>query len=209
MTAIENVKLMVLHSGRNMKEHVLGYINKASYCIGCVAWCTDFDILDRLASKKGVQIVIQQDKVATRAYKHDTFRVRLRDKYRSLPKFDWPNWERVFWAGIPDIPPSISRRPSQVLAKDNCSIRYAGCKQTQEAREKAREEEQVSLMHHKFLLYADERGRIYGVSFGSFNFTRNASDSDEDLHYIEDPRVVQKFFMTYLDVLQHSCPLRL
>lgn len=203
---LENVKLMVLHTGKELKQHLLGYIDKASYCIGCVAWCTDLDILDHLAAKKGVQIVVQNDKVATRNYKHDTFRTRVKEKYRNLRKFDWPNWEKAFWTGIPNIPPSTIL-PSQILFKDKCSIRYAGCRQTQEARTKAKEDDQISMMHHKFLLYADDRGRIYGVSFGSFNFTYNASQSDENLVYIEDPRVVQHFFMTYLDVLQHSNPI--
>lgn len=208
MLAVENVKLMILHTGRDIKQHLLGYISKASYCIGCVAWCTDFDILDALASKNGVSMIVQNDKVATRNYKHDTFRVRLRDKYRNLKRFDWPNWEKAFWQGIPNIPVA-TLLPSHLTGKDNCSVRYAGCKQTQEERNKARQGDQISMMHHKFLMYADAKGRIYGVSFGSFNFTFNASQSDEDLVYVEDPRVVQHFFMTYLDVLQHSTPLRL
>lgn len=210
VTEFKNIKFARLHTGQGLKRDVLEYISRASYCFGCQAWCTDLDILDALAAKKGVQMVIQNDKVATRNYKYDGFRIRLRDKYRRLPKMDWTGWENVFWNGIPDIPAHI-QRPSVLIERDrdNCSVRYAGCRQNQVDRQIAKNTDQISMMHHKFLLYANEKGRIYGITTGSMNFTANASQSEENFMYFEDPDVVKAWFFTFLRVLQHSTPLRI
>lgn len=208
---MENVKYMEVHF-QDIKSHLLRYIEKSSYCIGCVAWCTDFDVLDALASRKGAHIIIQNDAVATRQYKHDTFRPKLREKYRHLKPFDWLGWERAYWNAVPEFK-QIPFMPSALIKHDAVSVRVCGQRQTNKQhhqRQQQTEEKEVpSMMHHKFLLYLNAQGVIYGVSTGSYNFSKNASQSLENFQYIEDPRVAQHYFLEYLRVLHCSEPLRI
>src|SRR5262245_10443227 len=46
---------------RGLNEQLCRLINEADYVFGCVAWLTDDDILDRLATKDGVSIVVQKE----------------------------------------------------------------------------------------------------------------------------------------------------
>lgn len=46
---------------RNVKQCLLACIEEADYVFGCVAWLTDLDVLDALAQKRGVSIVVQKE----------------------------------------------------------------------------------------------------------------------------------------------------
>lgn len=211
MTEVADVKRVVVHF-QNIKEHLRKYIKEAHYCIGAISWCTDGDILDDLRNKKGVHIIIQNDTMATRRNRFDRFREILRAKYRALPLFPWAEWEKAYpsaVAGTPTNPP-----PSRICEKDTCSIRIAGkriCKSNNSNTKTVGKEEteQQAMMHHKFLFYLNERGIIYAMSTGSYNFSKNASNSYENLLYISDDRVARAYFDEYLEVLQHSMPLNI
>ena len=45
---------------KDIKQKLINHINEADVILGCVAWLTDFDILDALA-KKNTQILIQKE----------------------------------------------------------------------------------------------------------------------------------------------------
>ena len=220
MTEVTDVKKVVVHF-QNIREHLRAYIKEAHYCIGAVAWLSDLDILDDLRNKKGVHIIIQNDTMATRRNRFDRFREILRAKYRALPFFPWAEWEKAYPSAMPA---AMSKNPpSRICEKDTCSIRIAGkriCKSNnsntntktitlQKAGGGVQESEQQAMMHHKFLFYLNERGIIYAMSTGSYNFSKNASNSYENLLYISDDRVARAYFDEYLEVLSHSMPLNI
>lgn len=65
MVEIDNVKKVVVHFD-NIRDHLRAYIKQAHYIICATSWVTDWDILDDLATKRGVQLIIQNDTMATR-----------------------------------------------------------------------------------------------------------------------------------------------
>lgn len=50
-----------------------------------------------------------------------------------------------------------------------------------------------AIMHNKFLVFLDARGKSYAVWTGSFNFSGNASRSLENAVYISDPVIANSY----------------
>lgn len=54
-------------------EHILGHLKRkimgAHYVVGCVAWCSNPDLLDALRRSKGVSLVINYDRTLIRKHK--------------------------------------------------------------------------------------------------------------------------------------------
>ena len=46
---------------RNVRDALVGYINRYDYMVGCVAWLTDPVILRALATRCGVSIIVQKE----------------------------------------------------------------------------------------------------------------------------------------------------
>ncbi len=177
---------------REIKEALIGHIDEAEVVLGCVAWFTDFDILRALKSKRVVSIVIQkEDFLRPEDPKHTHFHRDLRAAYDALSTCD--RWEL----------PSLARALSTSADPSFDAVRCVGFGN-----------EHGSIrprMHHKFCVFgryrpakelpgyykdqSDQNDWIdtYGAWTGSFNWTRNASQSLENAVYMADPIVVQNF----------------
>jgi hypothetical protein len=83
---------------KELKGRLIRCIEDADYVFGCVAWLTDFDILEALSHKKGVAIVVNKEDFLRpdRKVNGDTFRRRLHGLYGNLPG----NTDRYEFNGI-------------------------------------------------------------------------------------------------------------
>lgn len=70
---------------RDLKQHLLSYIQEYDAVVGCVAWLTDLDILRALAKKKNVAIIIQKEDFL-RPDSADYSKARLRAAYAAVNK---------------------------------------------------------------------------------------------------------------------------
>ena len=60
-------------------EHILGHLKRkimgAHYVVGCVAWCSNPDLLDALRRSKGVSLVINYDRTLIRKHREQYTRL--------------------------------------------------------------------------------------------------------------------------------------
>lgn len=88
----------------------------------------------------------------------------------------------------------------QKLCKET-AMRTAGDKLTK------KNEGQV-MLHSKFIIILDAEMNFVGVAWGSYNLSRRASQSIENLTYTPDPRVISVYFQEFLRNLIISEPFR-
>ncbi|MDD9974845.1 MAG: hypothetical protein OXU27_12610 [Candidatus Poribacteria bacterium] len=79
---VHNVEVNVIF--RDHKTRLLECIADADFVVGCVAWLTDYDILDALAEKSGVSIIVQKEDFLRPD--GDVSKKTLRKKYDQLPQ---------------------------------------------------------------------------------------------------------------------------
>lgn len=183
---------------RNLREHLLDYIERAEYILGCCAWVTDMQILTALGRKKGVSILVQKedflrpDGVAAMA--------DIRRLYMAIPGTD-----RM----------SVGAGNLSTGGGWECeAIRSVGVRGDKHGLHPK--------MHHKFVLlckgvdrdltheanyYEPDLISPYAVWTGSFNFTDVAGRSLENAIVLTDPRAVQAYHEEYKQVLALSEPL--
>ena len=208
----------------NIQTVLLEHLQHASYAVGCIAWLTDFKILDALAKLKGVSIIIQNEIYVMKRDKRDEFRVKLRFKYEKLPQFPW--------LSLP-APQEEQKLMYDLLSKRKLSVRVMGEQQkrrvqhvttTKSSHDSKTMEtpttittiepstnniavQQPSMMHTKFLVFFDQEGKPIGVYTGSANLTANATHSVENQIFFYDPAVARIYFNFFLSVLPHSMDL--
>lgn len=188
---------------------LINHINKASVCLGCVAWLTSEPILQALATKKLVSIIVQKEDFLRPDF--GTSRESLRKLYKSIPhtvdSHDYREWFFDFcWYQINE-PAKLDAPPERPMEEINAgwewkaeAIRCVGSYSRNNARSSPR-------MHHKFLLFCNERANPYAVWTGSFNFTWNASRSFENALYIEDKEIVTAYWKEWAYIFALSEPL--
>ncbi len=114
---------------KNLTNALLGYLSRSTYVVGCVAWVTDFKILDCLKQMNGVSIIVQRDSFVMRRYKHDQWRQLLKMKYQALPVFPWMNLAGTFPA---------HKDTFEKMSKEKMAIRVMGEIQNKQAKQKRR-----------------------------------------------------------------------
>ena len=164
---------------------------------GCVAWLTDMRILDALATREGVSILVQkedflrpdQDGVAD-------FAVTLRRAYERLAGID--RWS------APGIASQLSYCSTSTEAI-RCVGNYNADKHPAWPR-----------MHNKFLVFcSEERGRAGCMDVlhpecvwtGSYNVTFNAQKSFENAVILRDPDIADAYAREWAQLLALSEPL--
>ena len=71
---------------RNHKDHLLQLINNYSYVVGCVAWLTDLDVLEAMATNmEHVSIIVQKEDFLRPDGSSKSFYADLRKAYKALP----------------------------------------------------------------------------------------------------------------------------
>jgi len=210
-TAVKTRGLSVRVLFRNQKQALIGALQSRDVLVyGCVAWLTDFDILNALAGKS-LGIVVQKeeflrpDKVLkSRRLWTET----LRRKYDAT----------VFGGGYYPcqfpVFPFESRltditRVGQYQQDTMGAVRCIGY-------HRRTGDLGVPLMHHKFLVFArlhtvvaDKHDRLepFGVWTGSFNMSTNASNSLENVVVIDDPAIAAAYSKEWANLYLNSEPL--
>jgi hypothetical protein len=179
---------------RNLKDRLIEYIGQADYVFGCVAWFTDVDILEALAQKRGVSILIQkEDFLRPDSPKHTSHNAKIRELYTKLPtvnRFD-------FGVGVAHL---LSLGSDPVIDAVRCvGVHQPGPTQPR--------------MHHKFCVFAEHSENLgkftmpYAAWTGSFNWSATASRSLENAVYFKELKAVKGFYLEYQQVLALSEPL--
>ena len=181
---------------RNLETHLIKHIEQADAILGCIAWLTSGSILDVLATKEVVSLVVQ---------KEDFLRPDMG------AKSNWKNWLKSKYSALNckieryNFIDNIISRLSVCSDPTLDPIRCVGnCNQDKVPA--------FPRMHNKFIIFAkllnvsedeDEENSDfikvvpYAVWTGSFNLTKNAGRSLENALFIKDPEVVRAYYEEY------------
>jgi hypothetical protein len=213
----------------HIEQVLLDYIHKSSVVFGCVAWMTNFEILQHLSFVKAVQIVVQKE-----------------DFLRPDTGKDYTGWKQHLRAAYDDLKCPISHHELDGVANElstgvpgymnpvRCVGNHNGDKKPAFPR-----------MHHKFLIFGQMsegpgyiapddpfdvskpplRDRILAsyddgshmaqgvwiepqfVWTGSFNLTENATHSFENAVVMSHPDIVRAYYREYMHIYSLSEPL--
>lgn len=187
---------------RNIESHLVHHIEHADIVLGCIAWLTSPVILSALSKKKGVSIVVQkEDWLRPDLHDRGDWKTRLKQHYSKLPSA----LARLDIPFRPTILSKMSYCGDPTLDPVRCFGNYNSLRVPAFPR-----------MHHKFIVLCHEaetepRGYMnyepYEVWTGSFNFTKNASDSFENAIVLKDACLVQAFFSEFAQIAALSEPL--
>ena len=181
----------------NIKNELLKIIPRFNYILGCVAWVTDFDILDALANVKSAQLIInKEDFLRPEVRGSSNFKRILREKYNKITNhLDRYQHHYKLTEMSYCTDPSIEGVRCVGVKGDSYSPR----------------------MHNKFLVFGEQKYSTpqdpYGVFYphsvwtGSFNLTKMASNSFENVLYIEDEVVANMYYRQYCEIASLSEPL--
>ena len=186
---------------REHKAELLNYIGKYNSVVGCVAWLTHYEILDALAEKDFVSIIVQKEDFLRPDINSSMTAVRKR--YNAIPSGDRTD---VF-----TIAGDLSLAGDPTLD----AIRCMGNHNSQKS-------PAFPKMHHKFLVFTNnlacptEEERLSYiwrpaegdcVWTGSYNLTRVANRSLENVVILESPTIVEAYANEWAQVLALSEPL--
>ncbi|EID7698717.1 hypothetical protein CS266_RS22425 [Vibrio parahaemolyticus] len=183
---------------RNIESRLINHIKQGNAVFGAVAWLTSKNILDALSELDHVQIVVQ---------KEDFLRPDGNDKSTK----EWKDWlhnhysklkcsvqrgEFEYWIlGATSLDKSHQMDPIRCVGYSNTSKKAA-----------------FPRMHNKFIVFAnvdlvgEGTGHLvheiepYAVWTGSFNFSKNATNSLENALYITDRKIVDAYFKEYTQI---------
>jgi hypothetical protein len=208
-TAKEGALIEVIF--RDLESRLIQEIQKYAAVFGCVAWLTNFLILDALMEKLAVSIVVQkEDFLRNDSLKGaGEFKRDLREAYRNLygiDRFDIFNDE------------TILAKYSYGSDTNVDAVRCVGNYNAEKAPAFPR-------MHNKFIVLCDiekERTEQHEYSpfqttiikyipravwSGSFNFTKNATYSFENAVLIKDNEIATAYLKEYAHIIGLSEPL--
>ena len=178
---------------RGLSSALISEIQRADAVFGCVAWLTDFNILDSLKGKDVAIVVQKEDFLRPDLGAGSDWKMRLRAKYEALScglmRFAFSNMiGSLSTCGDPTIEP----------------IRCVGNYNSEKTPAFPR-------MHNKFLVFAkveDQSSMSVPVPFavwtGSFNFTLNAQHSLENAVILRDPKLVEAYFNEFGQIMAIS-----
>ena len=180
---------------RNIKSRLIEEIKKADVVVGCIAWLTDKEILEALAEKKGISIIVQKEDFlrpdTDTIYYLKKWKSEMRNRYNRLKG----NLNRYMFRNILSRVSTNSVEPIE-------SVRCVGYNKSKSP--------VCPRMHNKFLLFCklakeydeqtEDEPKIvlpYAVWTGSFNLTKNASNSLENALLIKDTKIAYAYFREY------------
>lgn len=148
-----------------------------SAMVGCVAWVTNFSILN----------AIKQYKIKTQLVIHDE--PWLHTKSRE----PWKHELLQQYQGLPVLSLQKLNNDTTLQSKLRNAVTSLRI-------------EQGGLMHHKFVVFLDNKQKPCKVWLGSFNLTKRASVSMENATILHDEKSAQEYFDCWLLLFQKSCP---
>lgn len=186
---------------RELENHLIEHIYQAELVVGCVAWLTSDRILQALAGRFTAIVVQKEDFLRPDLDVQDNWKRDLRTNYDKL-KCDLER--RWFGAplGLTNILDESPLDPIRCLGNYNRDKLPA-----------------FPRAHHKFVVFCrclevpgwkrHEYLKVepYAVWTGSFNFTKNATQSLENALVITDQAIVNAYYKEWLQVEALSEPL--
>lgn len=224
LTVVDNMNGMAMcFSG--IRNYLLYQLGNAKYVVGCMAWFTDWNILDfMIANIEGVSLVVQTETYLMRNDRRDKWREKIKTRYGQLKVFPWERWEaqypHIFENGTLVRPstvlkgehtPLAVRVEGQKYVKRKCFSSSKAKVQPQAEAPEQQEElvEKKTMMHMKFLIFFNEQMIPNGLWTGSYNLTMNAAEhSEEVVYYFRDERVIRAHFDKFLKIFATSRPYR-
>ena len=188
-----NSKVEVFFDGA--EERLLELIEQYEVVVGCVAWFTNFKVLNALTKCDWVSIVVQKEDFLRNdtSISHKTWARNLREAYTKL------NGKDGYSMNIPDIyvdHPHFNRRVQECCVTADGqwihamnTVRCIGYG--------SKDKNITPKMHHKFLVFGskDEEVDIVpkAVWTGSYNITKNAEKSRENVLIIHSKEIVHSY----------------
>lgn len=184
---------------KNLTTELRGFLLRYDHIVGCVAWLTESSILDELATRKGVSIIVQkEDFLRPDMRTNRGFAAHLRRKYDAIPGI-----HRYMHGPATVFGMSCATDPTIE------AIRCVGNHNSDKTPASPRS-------HHKFVVgcrkIGDENGPQevlipQAVWTGSFNFTKNAGFSFENAIITTRPKIAEAYFREWGQVAALSEPL--
>ncbi|XWV24992.1 putative phospholipase D/nuclease [Tupanvirus deep ocean] len=187
-----------------LEEHLIEYIEKATYVIGCVAWLTNPNIIEALENTKGVKIIINKEEyLNSNMQKGQKFFYKcLRGKYNEIPDLfntncfcckknviNCPNFNKIF---------------SPIFATDNLEKKICDDNRKNGAILTCGIVNNFSKMHHKFLIFFSDAFDPIGLWTGSYNLSKTSNFSLENALYITDKYVINEYIKEFYAIYSFS-----
>ena len=203
---------------RNLQSNLISKIKESDAVFGCVAWLTDFKVLDAIAETGYRLIIVQKEDFLRPDSDLDSdWYEELREKYYNLTE---PSSKYSKYINAWDAILTRHHFPNMLseMSYNNCDemngVRCVGNHNSEKKPASPR-------MHNKFLVFAkvehlgDEEGHgfyykkiiPYAVWTGSYNFTKNGGNSLENAIYIEDEITAKHYFNEFEQISCISEPL--
>jgi phosphatidylserine/phosphatidylglycerophosphate/cardiolipin synthase-like enzyme len=180
----------------NLEEKLIILIKKSSYVIGCAAWLTNKNIIEALENTKGVKIIVNKEEYLSSKMiiGQRIFYKCLRENYNKMHDFfaitcgccnvtihSCKNFKKNF---SNDFDCDVNNKSGAILT---CGI-----------------VNNYSKMHHKFLVFINDKMEPSGVWTGSYNFSANSNFSLENALYITDHRVITEYIQEFAAIYPFS-----
>lgn len=181
---------------RHLASRAINLIREHRYVVGCMAWLTNENILEELAKKEGVSLIVQKEDFL-RPDVGGPSKARLRELYSRIPGLNrqaLPILREMSTGEASYLEPMAAVRCCGPVTRNRASPR----------------------LHHKFIVVGDvarfddgKRGRFapQAVWTGSFNFTHTATRSLENAVIIQGRQVARSFLTEYTHAAALSEPL--
>lgn len=185
---------------RDLQQHLIAAIESAEIVVGCVAWVTSAAIINALARKSGVSIIVQkEDFLRPDLDASKDHPAKLKQLYDTLPS-------------------GLSRSDQGFSNTQLADMSFAGDPAIQSVRCVGNYNGQANLSspraHHKFIVpcrraVTGNHGDFepYAVWTGSYNFTSNSDLSFENAMIISDPKIFEAYLSEYAQLASISEPL--
>lgn len=187
----ENSKIKVYFD--DLEKHLIDYISKSSYVMGCVAWLTNRNIIDALDNTKGTKIIVNKEEFLSTKMKEGQkfFYKCLRGKYNDIPDI----FESQCSCCLKKIKLCANfTKTFGTINQKNGAILTCGIVNN------------LSKMHHKFLIFLDDNLSTVGVWTGSYNLSKNSNNSLENALYITEPDIIMAYVNEFLSIYSFSEP---
>jgi phosphatidylserine/phosphatidylglycerophosphate/cardiolipin synthase-like enzyme len=188
---------------RNQKQRLLQKISEYNCVVGCVAWLTDYDILNVLSKVDRVVILVQkEDFLRPDSGSGKDHKNALRSAYNKIK----PHTGRFAWPGLMG---KLSVHNDDTIQPIRCVGNH-----------NAKKEPAFPRMHNKFLVFG--KFLEYNESFakgdsvtlvnhevwtGSYNLTNNAANSLENVVLINNQEIAESYYNEFCQIFALSEPL--
>ena len=185
---------------RGLVPAAVKFINDHTVIVGCVAWLTHRRIFGALRQKSAVSFIVQKEDFLRPDKQGGTqsWKDFLRRQYTSLPGY----------LDRSDMPPPLNYR---IGAAEGESDLIEGVRCVGIAVPKRGKNANGPKMHNKFMVGCEphKSGKLLpkAVWTGSFNFTKNSSNSLENVLVIRDPSIAGPYLMEWAQICAISEPL--